>query len=61
VGLFTGRDSRKVAVVITTDGRRVHVPVDDPNALDVSAAIHSLALFLIGLIRSPRRASGGPR
>ena len=59
---FSGRDARKVAVVITTDGRRVHVPVDDPRPLDVSALdIRSLALFLLGLIRSPRRESGGPR
>jgi hypothetical protein len=62
VDFFSGRDARKVAVVVTTDGRRVHVPVDDPRSLDVAALdIRSLALFLIGLIRSPRRESGGPR
>jgi hypothetical protein len=62
VDFFSGRDARKVAVVVTTDGRRVHVPMDDPRSLDVSALdIRSLALFLIGLIRSPRRESGGPR
>ncbi len=62
MGLFSGRDTRRVAVVITTDGRRVHVPVEDRRSFDVSIlGIRSLALFLIGLIRSPRRESGGPR
>jgi len=62
VDFFSGRNARKVAVVVTTDGRRVHVPMDDPRSLDVAALdIRSLALFLIGLIRSPRRESGGPR
>ena len=54
-----------VAVVMTTDGRRVHVPVD-PNPLsDVSllALLRSLLGLdgLLGLITGSRRENGGMR
>jgi hypothetical protein len=63
VGLFSGRDTRRVAVVVTTDGRRVHVPLSDPRFIDVSALglIRSLALSLLELITGSRRETGGPR
>jgi len=63
VGLFSGRDTRPVAVVVTTDGRRIHVPIDDTRIVDVSALglIRSLALSLLELITGSRRETGGPR
>ena len=63
MGLFSGRDTRPVAVVVTTDGRRIHVPIDDPRIVDVSALglIRSLALSLLELIAGSRRETGGPR
>jgi hypothetical protein len=63
VGLFLDRDSRRVAVAITADGRRVHVPLQDRDLVDVSllGIIRSLALSLIGIITGGRRGAGGPR
>ena len=63
MGLFLGRDSRRVAVAITADGRRVHVPVRDRDLVDVSllGLIRSLALSLIGILAGGRRGAGGPR
>ncbi len=63
VGLFFDREPRRVAVAITTDGRRVHVPVRDRDFVDVSllGIIRSLALSLIGSITGGRRGAGGPR
>jgi hypothetical protein len=42
LGILNGHDRRHVAVVITTDGRRVSVPVSDAGLVDVS---------LLGLVR----------
>jgi hypothetical protein len=63
VGLFFDRDSRRVAIAITADGRRVHVPVRDRDLVDVSllGLIRALALSLIGIITGGRRGAGGPR
>jgi len=63
VGLFFDRDSRRVAIAVTADGRRVHVPVRDQDFLDVSllGIIRSLALSLLGIITGGRRGAGGPR
>jgi hypothetical protein len=66
VGLFNGRDRSSVAVVITTDGRRVHLPVNDSSALDVAllSLLRSLLLGvedLVGLITGSRRENGGSR
>jgi hypothetical protein len=64
LGLFNGQDRRPVAVVITTDGRRSHLPVSDPGAIDVSvlALLRSLLIGLDGLIgRISRRENGGSR
>jgi hypothetical protein len=64
--LFNGRDRSTVAVVITTDGRRVQVPMNDTSALDVAllSLLRSLLLGLedlVGLITGSRRENGGSR
>jgi hypothetical protein len=63
VGLFFDRDATPVAVVVTTDGRRVHVPMRDRDLVDVSllGLIRSLALSLLGILTGGRRGAGGPR
>ena len=63
MGLFFDRDSRRVAIAVTADGRRVHVPVRDQDFVDVSllGIIRSLALSLLGIITGGRRGAGGPR
>ncbi|HEX8940854.1 MAG TPA: hypothetical protein VF763_11910 [Candidatus Limnocylindrales bacterium] len=66
MGLFNGRDRRHVAVVITTDGRRVQMPVEDAGLVDVSllGLLRSLELGLVGLlglITGSRREDGRTR
>ena len=63
VGLFFDRDSRRVAIAITADGRRVHVLVRDRDLVDVSllGLIRALALSLVGILTGGRRGAGGPR
>jgi hypothetical protein len=63
LGLFNGQDRRPVAIVITADGRRVPVPMDDLGLVDVSllALLRSLGLGLLGLITGSRRENGGSR
>jgi hypothetical protein len=66
VGLFNGRNRRPVAVAITTDGRRVQLPLNDSGILDVSllSLIRSLLVGLedlLGLITGSRRENGGSR
>jgi hypothetical protein len=65
LGEFDRQEGRMVAVVMTTDGRRVHMPVE-PNPLsDVSilALLRSLLGLdgLLGLITGSRRENGGTR
>jgi hypothetical protein len=66
VGFFENRDRRAVAVVVTTDGRRVTVPTPDLQ-LGVSPLdlLRSLLLGLEGLlgllITGSRRENGGTR
>jgi hypothetical protein len=43
LGLFNGLHSRRVAVLVRADGRRVQVPAEDLGLVDVS---------LLGLLRS---------
>jgi hypothetical protein len=54
-----------VAVVMTTDGRRVHMPVEPNSLSDVSilAILRSLLGLdgLLGLITGSRRENGGTR
>jgi hypothetical protein len=60
------QDRRHVAVVITTDGRRVQLPVEAAGLVDVSilGLLRSLLLgldSLLGLITGSRRENGGTR
>lgn len=66
MGLFNGEDRRAVAVVVTTDGRRVQIPVQGSGLSDVSllGILHSLGLGLLGLlglIGGSREENGGTR
>ncbi len=66
LGLFNGSDRSRVAVVVTTDGRRVHLPMTETGLVDVSllALLRSLLLGLdglLGLITGSRRENGGSR
>ncbi len=62
---FDQQDRRRVAVVITTDGRRVHLPVGGDGLSDVTllALLRSLLSLdgLLGLITGSRRENGGTR
>ncbi len=64
-GMVDRQDHRRVAVVITTDGRRVHLPVgpDPINDVSVLALLRSLLSLdgLLGLITGSRRENGGTR
>jgi len=61
MGFSNGQDRRPVAVVVTSDGRRVNVPLDglDPDVFPVS--IRSILLSLLGLIGGSRQEPGGRR
>jgi hypothetical protein len=65
LGQFDRQDRRQVAVVVTADGRRVHVPIDPSGLDDVSvlALLRSLLGLdgLLGLITGSRRENGGTR
>ena len=67
LGLFQGRNRRHVAVVVTTDGRRVQLPLNDAGLQDGSLLAHlrSLVVGLDGLlgllITGSRRENGGTR
>ena len=63
LGWFDRRDRRKVAVVVTSDGRRVHVPIDPPRRR-IPPRPSSLASGLgglLGLITGSRRDRGTRR
>ena len=63
MGMFNGPDRRHVAVVVTSDGRRVTVPMN--SGLDVSLIEILRSLLgldgLLGLITGSRRENGGTR
>jgi hypothetical protein len=67
LGLFDGRNRRHVAVVVTTDGRRVQMPMNDTGLSDGSllSLLRSLLVGLDGLvgllITGSRRENGGTR
>jgi hypothetical protein len=65
LGQFDRQDRRRVAVVVTTDGRRVHVPVGPDPLSDVSllSLLRSLPGLggLLELITGSRRENGGTR
>jgi hypothetical protein len=64
LGFFDAGSRRKVAVVVTTDGRRVHVPIE-PERLDIVLLdlLRSLPGLdsLLGLITGSRRDRGTRR
>jgi hypothetical protein len=66
LGLFDRQDRRRVAILVTTDGRRAHLPIDDSGSDLVSplALLRSLLLGLdglLGLITGSRQENGGSR
>jgi len=65
LGQFDRQDRRPVAVVVTTDGRRVHVPIEPDHLADVSllALLRSLPGLggLLELIIGLRRENRGTR
>jgi hypothetical protein len=65
LGQLDRQDRRSVAVVITTDGRRVHMPVGSNGLADVSILVLLRSLLgldgLLGLITGSRRENGGKR
>src|SRR5262245_28798482 len=65
LGQFDRQDRRQVAVVVTADGRRVHMPIEPNPLADVSllSLIRSLLSLdgLLGLITGSRRENGGSR
>jgi hypothetical protein len=66
LGLFNDRSRRRVAVAITTDGRRVQVPFDDlglANDVSLLGLLRSLALGLADLlgITGSGEENGGTR
>jgi hypothetical protein len=63
---FERRNRRHVVIAITTDGRRVQLPVDGNGLTDVSllGILRSILLGLdglLGLITGSRRENGGTR
>jgi hypothetical protein len=65
LGHFDRQDRRQVAVVVTADGRRVHMPLEHDPLADVSllALLRSLPGLggLLELITGSRRENGGTR
>jgi hypothetical protein len=64
MGYANGQDRRPVAVVVTSDGRRVTVPLDelDPDPAPVSVRSILLSLLgLLGLIGGSRQEPGERR
>jgi hypothetical protein len=64
---FQGRSRSRVAVVVTADGRRVNVPLRDPEShgvslLDLLRSLLAGLESLVGLlITGSRRENGGTR
>lgn len=64
MGFLDRQDRRPVAVLVTRDGRRVSVPLDEirPDSGRVSLRSVLLSLLgLLGLITGSRREPGGRR
>jgi hypothetical protein len=63
VGISNLPDRRKVAVVVTTDGRRAHLPIETAE-VPVLSLIRSILVgieSLLGLIAGDRRENGRTR
>jgi len=50
MGYANGQDRRPVAVVVTTDGRRVTVPLDELDSDAAPVTLRSILLSLLGLL-----------
>jgi len=64
MGFFDRPDRRPVAVLVTSDGRRVTVPLDELETGSGRVSLRSLLLpllGLLGLIIGSRREPGGRR
>jgi hypothetical protein len=65
LGQFESRDRRRVAIAVTTDGRRVQLPQTDSLVVaTLFEILRSLLLGLdglLGLITGSRRENGGTR
>ena len=65
MGLSNDLDRRPVAVVVTTDGRRVQVPLGEPLEVSLLSLLRSIIAGLESLLGLPitgsRRESGGTR
>ncbi len=63
MGISNQPDRRSVAVAVTTDGRRVHVPIENAE-VPLLSLIRSILLGIEGLvllITGARRENGGTR
>jgi hypothetical protein len=63
VGVSNQPDRRKIAVVVTTDGRRAHLPIETAE-VPILSLIRSILVgieSLVGLIAGDRRDHGGTR
>jgi hypothetical protein len=63
VGISNLPDRRNVAVVVTADGRRAHLPIETAE-VPVLSLIRSILVAiesLVGLIAGDRRDHGGTR
>jgi len=64
MGFFDRQYRRPVAVLVTSDGRRVTVPLDELESHSGRVSLRSLLLSLLGLlglITGSRREPGGRR
>ena len=66
MGLVNRQDRRHVAIVVTSDGRRVNVPLPETGFVDVVLLplFRSILLGLdglLGLITGSRQENGGTR
>jgi hypothetical protein len=64
LGFFDRKDRRPVVVLVTSDGRRVNVPLDELEAASGQVTLRSLLLSLLGLlglITGSRQEPGGRR
>jgi hypothetical protein len=64
LGFFDRQDRRPVVVLVTSDGRRVNVPLDELEAASGRVSLRSLLLSLLGLlglITGSRQEPGGRR
>jgi hypothetical protein len=64
LGFFDRQERRPVVVLVTSDGRRVNVPLDELEAASGRVSLRSLLLSLLGLlglITGSRQEPGGRR